>query len=63
MHEIQPAAPYECPYCGEPGETVLDLSEGDNHFIEDCHVCCRPIEFHLETDGEQWDLEVRAEND
>lgn len=43
---------YECPYCGEPVEAVLDLSAGDQQYIEDCPVCCRPIVFALATDGE-----------
>ena len=35
-------AQYECPYCGEEVETTLDLSGGDQTYIEDCQVCCRP---------------------
>lgn len=54
---------YICPYCGEPVEAVLDLSAGDQFYIEDCPVCCRPIEFELRTDGENWQLDVRGEND
>lgn len=54
---------YHCPYCGEPAEAVLDLSGGDQTYIEDCPVCCRPIVFGLRTDGVQWQLEVRGEND
>jgi hypothetical protein len=41
-----------CPYCGESFETVLDLSAGSASYIEDCQVCCRPIEFRLEVDHE-----------
>jgi len=26
-------------------------------------VCCRPIVFLLETDGQNWHLDVRGEND
>ena len=54
---------YQCPYCGEQVETVLDLSAGDQQYIEDCPVCCRPIEFSLQTDGHDWQLDVRGEND
>ncbi|HEY8682184.1 MAG TPA: CPXCG motif-containing cysteine-rich protein, partial [Rhodanobacter sp.] len=32
-----------CPYCGEPIEILVDASAGDQHYIEDCQVCCRPI--------------------
>jgi len=54
---------YECPYCGEPVQAVLDLSAGDQQYIEDCPVCCRPILFDLRSDGEQWTLDVRREDD
>jgi hypothetical protein len=26
-------------------------------------VCCRPIVFHLQTDGQEWMLDVHTEND
>ncbi|WP_137888780.1 CPXCG motif-containing cysteine-rich protein [Pseudomonas sp. 2FE] len=54
---------YQCPYCGEPAEAVLDLSGGDQQYIEDCPVCCQPILFDLRTDGVDWTLDVRTEND
>ena len=38
----------DCPYCGEPFETEVDCLGGSCDYIEDCPVCCRPIEFHLE---------------
>ena len=38
----------QCPYCGEPFETVVDFSAGSTSYIEDCAICCRPIEFTLE---------------
>ena len=38
----------QCPYCGEPFETLVDLSSGSTSYIEDCAVCCRPIELRLE---------------
>jgi hypothetical protein len=54
---------YQCPYCGESVEALLDLSAGDQQYIEDCPVCCRPIVFDLQTDGIVWTLDVRGEND
>ena len=39
----------DCPYCGEVFDTPVDTSAGSQHYIEDCPVCCRPIEFRLET--------------
>ena len=54
---------YQCPYCGEWCNALLDLSAGDQQYIEDCSVCCRPIVFDLHTDGENWTLQVRREED
>ena len=36
-----------CPYCGEPITLVVDCSAGDHSYIEDCEVCCRPIEISV----------------
>ena len=35
---------FDCPYCGETISMVLDLSVPRQTYIEDCEVCCRPIE-------------------
>jgi len=32
-------------------QTRLDLTADEPSFVEDCEVCCRPIEFHLERDA------------
>ena len=42
----------ECPYCGEHFETLVDTSAGSARYVEDCQVCCQPIEFKLEVDHE-----------
>lgn len=39
-----------CPYCGAPFTTVVDCSGGSQQYIEDCQVCCRPIEFSIQVD-------------
>ncbi|HSL20874.1 MAG TPA: CPXCG motif-containing cysteine-rich protein [Vicinamibacterales bacterium] len=37
-----------CPYCGEPIELYVDEGGGvAQHYIEDCSVCCRPIEIRI----------------
>ncbi|WFE69593.1 CPXCG motif-containing cysteine-rich protein [Thiomicrospira sp. R3] len=36
----------QCPYCWEVIEIVIDPSEPQQDYIEDCFVCCRPI--HLQ---------------
>ena len=41
----------QCPYCGESIETSVDLSAGSFCYVEDCQVCCQPIELA----GEVWE--------
>ena len=40
----------DCPYCGEHFDTEIDLSAGNQDYIEDCQVCCRPIVFRIAVD-------------
>lgn len=44
--------PCTCPYCGEPIELPVDASAGTQDCIEDCPVCCRPIQVHAEVDAQ-----------
>ena len=37
-----------CPYCGEGYTTMVDTSQGSHGTIEDCPVCCRPIQLTVE---------------
>ena len=39
-----------CPYCGESFETSADTSEGSCKYVEDCQICCQPIEMELRVD-------------
>jgi hypothetical protein len=42
-----------CPYCGETFTTLVDCSDEQQSYIEDCYVCCRPINFQVVcADGE-----------
>ncbi|HXS20937.1 MAG TPA: CPXCG motif-containing cysteine-rich protein [Steroidobacteraceae bacterium] len=60
-HEGVQARAVQCPYCGETFDTAIDLSAGSTSYIEDCQVCCQPIEFRLEVadDGTLASLETR----
>ena len=53
-----------CPYCGEPIEILVDESVGDQLYIEDCQVCCRPIALsvRIDDDGEP-QVSAAGEND
>ena len=53
-----------CPYCGELISILVDPSIGEQNYIEDCQVCCRPIEVtvQIDDDGEPY-VEPAQEND
>ncbi|MEO6382943.1 MAG: CPXCG motif-containing cysteine-rich protein [Thermomonas sp.] len=52
----------ECPYCGEVISLALDPSAGAQRYIEDCHVCCRPITVDLVVDADG-DAQVRVQSE
>lgn len=53
-----------CPYCGEPLSTDIDLSAGNQEYIEDCQVCCNPIVFSINMDMRgELTVETRRDND
>jgi transcription elongation factor Elf1 len=41
---------FACPHCGERISVVLDLSAGYQRYIEDCEVCCNPIEISYQAE-------------
>jgi hypothetical protein len=42
----------ECPYCGEAFDSQADASAGPCIYVEDCQVCCQPIEMELRVDDQ-----------
>ena len=51
-----------CPYCGQSIEVLLNPEDVGAEYIEDCQVCCRPIEFFLREDaGGLLEAEVRSD--
>lgn len=46
-----PTIAVPCPYCGERVELMIDASDGLQHYIEDCPVCCRAMEVSVALDG------------
>lgn len=45
-----PTKTIDCPYCGESIELVIDDSVDGQDYIEDCSVCCRPINVSVSVD-------------
>ena len=53
-----------CPYCGESLEVLLDASDLDEEYIEDCQVCCKPITFLVSEDADgELNVRVYSEDD
>ena len=44
---------FVCPYCGEEISMVLDTSVRSQTYIEDCEVCCRPIQIRYVVHGDE----------
>lgn len=38
---------FDCPYCWQNQLKMVDPSIYDQNFIEDCEVCCNPIDFNI----------------
>jgi hypothetical protein len=47
MNELEQVSAH-CPYCGEPIELTVDCTVQQQRYVEDCEVCCMPIEVALE---------------
>jgi transcription elongation factor Elf1 len=43
---------FTCPYCGEEISMVLDAAVRRQTYVEDCEVCCRPIELRYVLEDE-----------
>ncbi len=53
-----------CPYCGEAFDIVIDCSIDQQQYIEDCFVCCRPINFSISVDHNgNVSIDAQHEND
>ena len=40
----------QCPWCGERLDVRVDVTAGEREYIDDCEVCCRPMELAVELD-------------
>tara|TARA_R110000850_G_scaffold244768_1_gene369572 strand:- start:5402 stop:5584 length:183 start_codon:yes stop_codon:yes gene_type:complete len=50
---------FQCPYCWEEISMLLDASIAKQTYIEDCEVCCNPIELTVVfRDGELLQFEA-----
>ena len=57
-----PIRSIDCPYCGESIDLVIDDSVGNQQYVEDCSVCCRPINVDVAAD-EGTEIQLRCWTD
>jgi hypothetical protein len=41
----------QCPYCWERFILLVDASVESQEYVEDCEICCRPIDFSIDIDA------------
>ena len=44
---------FQCPYCWESISMLIDVSQNQQQYIEDCEVCCNPIQLRVSTDNQE----------
>ncbi|MDH4022121.1 MAG: CPXCG motif-containing cysteine-rich protein [Gammaproteobacteria bacterium] len=60
---LQDTVSVTCPHCWESITLQIDLSAGDQSYVEDCSVCCAPILVNYTVkDGELTDISVDRES-
>lgn len=52
-----------CPYCGEHFQALIDYSVAEQMYIEDCYICCRPINFEVTVEDGIATVLLRHENE
>lgn len=54
----------QCPYCGELISLLLDCTQAGQAYVEDCPVCCQPMNIDLSSGSEDSiQLILSREND
>jgi len=51
-----------CPYCGETIDILVDHANLPASYIEDCQVCCQPINLQIASDNDG-DISIDAARD
>ncbi len=44
---------FQCPYCWEQISMLVDVSQNQQTYIEDCEICCNPIQISVITEQQQ----------
>lgn len=61
MVSLQTSTEIRCPWCGERYETQVDITAGHKQrMVEDCQVCCQPIDLDLDIDPRSARIQLHA---
>ncbi|WP_296317908.1 CPXCG motif-containing cysteine-rich protein [Winogradskyella sp. UBA3174] len=52
---------FQCPYCWEQVSMLIDVSQTSQSYIEDCEVCCNPIQISVSIENQEV-ISFQAEN-
>ena len=42
-----------CPFCAESMSILVDISAGDQCYIEDCQICCQPMQVSFQVHDDE----------
>jgi|GEM_PF-1655715 len=60
LDDIEQEVFFPCPWCAETVSALVELSEAEQDYVEDCEVCCRPMTLHVWRSGRRVRVEARA---
>ncbi|WP_299119405.1 CPXCG motif-containing cysteine-rich protein [uncultured Winogradskyella sp.] len=52
---------FQCPYCWEQISMLVDTSQSQQKYIEDCEICCNPIQVSIAVENYEI-INFQAEN-
>ena len=54
----------QCPYCWEYFSLLVDASIDSQEYVEDCEICCQPIDFSVDVDEfDEVRIQARSQNE
>jgi hypothetical protein len=63
MPMLTETARIQCPYCGESIDIIVDESIEQQSYVEDCSVCCRPIELSVTVTAEEILIDAKRDDE
>ncbi|WP_299129851.1 CPXCG motif-containing cysteine-rich protein [uncultured Winogradskyella sp.] len=44
---------FQCPYCWEQISMLIDFSQPQQSYVEDCEICCNPMQVSVTVQAQQ----------